>query len=118
MTIKHQISTAITAHEQWKQTLVQAIETGVCRTHPDEVSEDTNCQLGKWLLDLAGTDDALSLHYASVVNLHAEFHREAGEILKLAMCGGKSTARKRLGHEYKTVSENLIRELRAWDSNL
>ena len=117
MSTKDEISKAIAAHERWKETLSQCIETGVCTTSPDVVKEDSNCAFGKWLISQAD-EMGPSPYFNNVVNLHTAFHQEAGEILKLAMCGGKRKAKERLGTTYQSVSEDLIRELLDWDASL
>ena len=118
MSVKEEIDLAIQSHEQWKKTLQQAVDTGVCRTPPDEIREDGNCQFGKWLYSRFDDFDQSAPHFNTVVNLHAEFHQEAAEVLKMAMHGRRPQARERLQGPYREISEKLIGKMTEWAQSL
>ena len=73
---------AIAAHAKWKFYLRQAIETGTSEWTVAEVRPDNQCEFGKWLLALP-RGDRDPKHWDAVRQLHAEFHEEAAEVLKM-----------------------------------
>ncbi|MGB1237147.1 MAG: CZB domain-containing protein [Pseudomonadales bacterium] len=120
MDIYDEIEKAISAHGQWKVKLRRAIDTGVCESTPDKVKQDNNCSFGKWLhyrLDEQYKDCEM---YRDVVNLHANFHREAGTILELALNGEREQAQDliKLGGRFSRYSGQLTRTMKQWQASL
>lgn len=120
MNIQEEISKAISAHGQWKVKLRKAIDTGECESTPAKVKMDNNCSFGKWLHNRI--DDAYKEHpmYPEVVKLHAEFHKEAGAILELAMNGKteEANARLGLGSQFSSHSAKLTQKMKEWQASV
>ncbi len=120
MELKETISKAIAVHVDWKRKLDLAIETGQSESTPERVRKDYNCSFGKWLhhrIDPAAKD---SPHYKDILELHADFHREAGHVLELALKGDKAAARELVasGSTFQKVSGELTRKMLIWKSEL
>lgn len=117
MNLKEAIKMGIGAHGMWKQRLLDAIKTGKSEWTPAIVCKDDQCDFGKWLYSCSPQDNGTA-HYKQVKSLHAEFHLEAADILRLALAGNKEEASKAIAHgsRYASVSSNLIREMMNWNS--
>ena len=120
MSIPEQIDSAVIAHSEWKVRLRQAVETVESEHSPADVSVDNKCAFGKWLHEEMDTADRTSSHYREVVQLHADFHKEAGSILKQALQGDSEQAQERLGlmSEFSSVSSKLISSLKKWKDSI
>ncbi|WNO08659.1 CZB domain-containing protein [Teredinibacter sp. KSP-S5-2] len=120
MEVKEEIGKAITAHDHWKQKLRQAIDTGECESTPDRVKQDYNCSFGKWLHQRIDENQKHSEYYEAVVSIHADFHKEAGKILELALTGQKEKANAlmRLGGDFSTISTKLTTLMKEWQNIL
>jgi hypothetical protein len=116
MSFNEVINSAVAAHGQWKQKLRQAIDTGQCESTPEKVKQDNNCAFGKWLYDRIDSSAKSSVYYKDVVDLHAQFHREAGTILELALSGDKGQANEKmkLGSEFSKTSAALTTKMKEW----
>lgn len=115
MSLKDEITKGIGAHGLWKQRLIDAIANGKSDWKPDTVCMDNQCDFGKWLYG-ASPADKKSPHYETVKSLHAQFHKVAGEILRLALSGKKSEANTAMGDnsQYRDLSSKLTKEMMAW----
>jgi methyl-accepting chemotaxis protein len=113
--MKAEITAAINAHGAWKEKLKAAIETGKSESIPDSVAPDSNCAFGKWLYSLNGAE-IQSENYTEVKDLHAQFHKAAANVLKIALSGQKEEATKQmdLGSDYVKASSNLILAMGRW----
>ena len=120
MDVYEEINQAIAAHGQWKQKLRTAIDTGVCESTPDKVKLDNNCSFGKWLHERIDPSVKGTTYYNEVVILHAQFHKEAGSILELALNGNKEEAmnRMQLGSAFSSLSSKLTIKLNEWQETL
>ncbi|MCO7225277.1 CZB domain-containing protein [Pleionea sp. CnH1-48] len=120
MSTYDEISKAIAAHGQWKNKLRNAIDTGKCESTPAKVKQDNNCSFGKWLHGRIDPQAKSSSYYSTVVNLHADFHKEAGSILEVALSGDKNSASQRigLGSEFSRLSAELTKTMKAWQDSL
>jgi hypothetical protein len=118
MSLKDAISKGIGAHGMWKQRLVSAISTGQSEWTPAIVCQDNQCEFGKWLYSCSAQEKA-SPHFNEVKKLHAQFHSEAAEVLKMALAGQKSEATQAIdnGSKYHTISTSLTKEMMAWRNN-
>ena len=118
MSLKDAISKGIGAHGMWKQRLVSAINTGQSEWVPAVVCQDNQCEFGKWLYPCSAQEKS-SKHFGEVRNLHAQFHSEAAEVLKMALAKKKDEATKAIaaGSKYHLISTNLTKEMMAWKSN-
>ena len=119
-TIHDEIDKAVAAHQAWKQKLNQAIETGECESTPERVKKDNNCSFGKWLHERIDPEAKGTPYYNEILALHAQFHREAGGILEIALSGDKKRARKLmgLGSDFSNLSANLVTKMRWWKTTL
>jgi methyl-accepting chemotaxis protein len=99
----------IWAHSQWKQRLRSAITTGRSEFTVERVCTDNSCDLGKWIHGLP-PQYKVAPEWQKLKTLHAQFHTEAGRILKLALEGNGADAEKALGlgSSYSKLSSNLV----------
>jgi hypothetical protein len=120
MCIHDEIDKAIAAHGAWKDKLRSAIKTGECESTPARVKQDNNCSFGKWLHERVDPALRTTSHYQQVLRLHADFHREAGSILEIALRGGKDEANQRMqmGGTFVRTSAELTKTMRAWQAAL
>ena len=120
MSTYDEISKAISAHDKWKEKLRAAIDTGECESTPERVSMDNNCSFGKWLYERIEPAAKSTESYTKVVQLHSEFHQEAGSILDQALNGDKSIANSKLGlgSQFAKISAKLTHELQVWQESL
>ena len=120
MSSHDEIDMAIKAHASWKDKLREAINSGECESTPARVKQDCNCSFGKWLHERIDPAAKGTPHYQKVKQLHADFHREAGTILEVALRGNKDEAneRMRLGSHFVQVSADLTRTMREWQAAL
>ena len=109
------IDAALTAHTQWKKRLHDALKTGQSEFQVAVVKRDNACQFGQWLYGLS-QEERNSDECKKVIELHAEFHKTAAEILDLALRGKKEEALTLLqfGGAYGIVSGRLVLALQAW----
>jgi len=112
---KEAIIAALGAHAQWKNRLMEAVNKGESEWTVEKVKKDNECSFGQWLYNLpyemkTGDD------YEKVKELHAEFHKTAGEILQMALSGKKEEAMKKLeyGGGYGSISGKLVFALNNW----
>lgn len=120
MTVYDEIDKAISAHGMWKQKLRSAIDTGECESTPEKVKADNNCGFGKWLHERIDPMVKSSPHYNEVVALHADFHKEAGVILELALNGNAVQANQKMGisGDFAKYSAALTRKMKDWQGAL
>jgi len=113
------IDRALLAHKEWKDRLEHAIITGQSDFEPIIVMRDNACEFGKWLYSLPANEKS-SENFNIVKNLHAEFHKIAGDILKHAISGNKNEAKARLsfGGTYGIASAKLGVALYDWKKKL
>ena len=113
------IDKAVLAHKEWKTRLEHAIQTGQSEFSPAIVKGDNSCEFGKWLYGLAASDKSGS-DFKTVRDLHAEFHKIAGEILQQAISGQQEEAMKNLsfGGTYGVASSKLTTALYEWKKKL
>lgn len=117
MSIQEEIKKAIGAHGLWKGRLTSAIETGSSEFTPDRIRHDNECDFGRWLY--GATIPPATKHtpeYESCRRLHAEFHQEAANVLKLAVTGHKDKAREAMSprSKFAEVSSHLTSEMMKW----
>jgi hypothetical protein len=119
MTDPKEIVHAIAAHAKWKFYLRQAIDTGTSEWTVDEVRPDNRCEFGTWLRTLS-PDNHDSQNWDEVSRLHAEFHKEAAEVLKLALAGRRKEAEAAIamGSRFTKVSTKLTISMTAWKKAL
>ena len=104
------IDKVIWAHSRWKVHLKQAIETGESDFNVENTSNPHACRFGQWL----DSEDGKKLpDYDMIVQLHKEFHREASNILDLALKGSASeaTAKMQMGSKFNRLTAKLVNGL-------
>ena len=113
------LTAAIAAHGQWKQRLRDAVATGKSEFQPATVCLDNQCAFGKWLYSRDPQTRSGS-RWQCVRTRHAEFHQEAGRVLKLALEGQKSAAEAALNPHSKfgQITQHLTEEVIAWKKDL
>ncbi|GEM_PF-678480 len=109
-TMNKKMGDAIVMHNRWKFDLKQAIATGQSHILVEEAQNPLLCSFGKWLYSAEGI---ILPNYLELVELHGEFHKEAANILHLALTGESSEAiaRMQLGSDFSRISSNLIDKL-------
>jgi methyl-accepting chemotaxis protein len=107
---RDEISAAIQAHALWAFHLQDAIKTGRSEFSAEAVGADDQCEFGKWLYARLGSANGDTAMFMEIRELHAEFHRQTGNILALALSGDAAKAALLVasGSEYKKLSEKLI----------
>ncbi|MBL4607332.1 MAG: CZB domain-containing protein [Pseudomonadales bacterium] len=120
MSTSEEITKAISAHGAWKVKLRNAINTGECESTPSNVKKDNNCSFGKWLYERIDPSAKNSPFYNQARELHADFHKEAGAILGLALGGNKSEAEKRMSltGDFSRYSAELTAKMKEWQRSL
>ena len=110
---------ALAAHTKWKFYLREAIETGTSKWTVEEVRVDNRCEFGLWLQALS-RDERETEHWEDVCQLHAEFYKEASEVLKLALAGRREEAEAAIvqGGRFAKISTKLTITMTAWQKGL
>lgn len=100
---------AIQAHVQWKLRLLAYIN-GVGEEHldPEEVSSDCLCMLGQWIYGHGAESYGDHDKFHSLKEVHADFHRYAGEVVRAVNQGEREHALRLLqSGEYPKVSNRI-----------
>lgn len=114
MAFADEINNAIGAHGLWKTRLKHSITYTKSDFPVEQVSQDNLCEFGKWLYS-CGPEEKKSAEWLAVRDLHAKFHRSAGQVLDLALQGKKKEAEEVLsGGEFAKVSGELNSALMKW----
>lgn len=115
--MKEKIKKAIAAHGARKDRLSTAIASGKLEIPIANIRADNVCDFGKWLhgeVAVLGREP----RYAKVKDLHARFHRAAGEVAELALAGKKAEAEVAMAGDYAAVSATLTKEMTDWEASL
>jgi hypothetical protein len=105
---------AITAHSQWKLRLKSVVDGTSRETlDPAVIAVDDKCALGQWIRGDAKAYEGLE-EYRDLMAQHAQFHRCAAEVLKLALAGRKGEASAQLENtgEFTEASIRTISAIR------
>jgi len=115
-TLQEQIQKAITAHGVFKVRLGQMVEAGGSEMAPAAVASDSQCSLGQWLYSGLDAAAKASPHYVTVRDLHAQFHRAAGEVAALSASRKRTEALEamEMGSTFKQASAKLVVALTNW----
>jgi methyl-accepting chemotaxis protein len=109
-----EITKAIVAHSTWKSRLSEAITTGKSDATAVDAAADNKCAFGMWLHgpEFPAVEKA-SPAYGDVVKLHAAFHKEAANVLRMALSGERqhATAAMAIGSAYSHASASLLEAL-------
>lgn len=97
----------IGAHVMWKQRLTAFLAgDSEEKLDPATIQLDDRCALGKWIYGDGASMSALP-GYEEVRSLHAQFHRNAAEVVSLHLAGRTAEAETLLQGEYSKLSERL-----------
>jgi hypothetical protein len=91
---------AIQAHAAWKMKLSNYIRSPDDSLNPDMVCKDDQCALGKWIHG-EGSLYSAEPEFGFLKGAHADFHKEAAEIIRRAKRGEKVTDEMALGAKSK-----------------
>jgi hypothetical protein len=111
-----ELNRAMANHGVWKVRLREAIESGTSEYEPKVVALETECEFGKWLHGIPIADRPAEFWH-KVQRLHAQFHQEAGRILRLALDGSSDEALSLVADlrgEFVSTSIELTSTLQAW----
>src|SRR5512139_54111 len=101
----------IGAHVMWKQRLTAFLAGDSSETlDPETIRLDDRCALGKWIYGDGKPMGELP-RYEEVRELHAQFHQNAAEVVKLHLAGNTADAEKLLQGDYSRLSEKLKHRL-------
>ncbi len=75
---------ALDAHVQWKVKLSRYMAKPDRSLSPDTVGKDSECALGKWIYSDGRSLAAKAPSFEKLRTAHAEFHRQAADILRRA----------------------------------
>jgi len=106
----------IAAHGLWKFRLHEAIASGRSKFDPEVVQRDDRCPFGKWLYGEGQQTHRHDERFETARQLHATFHRAAGDVLRLALDGRSADAAERMtpGQPFLDVSLQLVHHLDGW----
>ncbi len=117
MSAKDEIKKAMGVHGMWKARLSTAIDFGKSEFSVDAVQRDNACDFGRWLHGASIPEAAKRMaEYETCRRLHADFHRAAADVLKLAIAGQKAQAQNALASSSKfaAVSADLTTNMMKW----
>ena len=115
-TLQEQIQKAISAHGVYKFKLSRMVEAESGEIQPPTAAADNLCPVGQWLYEGLAPAQRSGEHYRSVVELHARFHRAAGEVAALSFARRRTEALEamELTSSFKKTSDQLVAALEAW----
>lgn len=102
---------AIRAHMQWKQKLRSYLGGSGGKLDVVTVERDDKCVLGCWLHG-DGKRLASDPIYTSLRGHHAEFHRCAAQVIRLADAGERDAAQAMLMNQFSALSDRTVQEIR------
>jgi len=109
------ITKAIGTHGAWKKRLSTAIANGMHTEDVSIVAQDDQCEFGRWLhgSNPTGSDQG---HHQAATTLHAAFHKEAANTLRLISAGNKAQAEASIAHggAFTKTSEVLCNTMIEW----
>ena len=119
-TLQEQIQKAITAHGVFKVRLGQMVEAGGTEMTAAVAASDDQCPFGQWLYSGLGPADKADPNYQIVKDLHATFHRAAGDVVALSLARKRTDAlaAMEMGSTFKQTSAKLVIALTTWSDSL
>ncbi|MBL1294293.1 MAG: CZB domain-containing protein [Thiotrichales bacterium] len=119
MSDAQQLTKGIASHGMWKQRLIDTIKSGKSDWKPEIVCKDNQCEFGKWLYSCSAQDKA-SAHYRNVRALHTDFHKNAANVLELALKNKQAEAESAIQHgsKYASTSSDLTKAMMNWKKEL
>lgn len=103
---------AITQHMQWKFRL-DLLVAGYSREtlDPDLVALAGSCELGGWIAEEGERNHGSNPAFRSLKRTHAEFHRCAGEIVRLCLAGRRAEAERAFDWDFRPVYTEAMRAM-------
>ncbi len=100
---------AIQAHVLWRVRLEAYVDgTSDEKLNPNTVGRDDCCDLGKWIYGVGGRHYGAHPIFPDLKEVHACFHKAAGEVVHCVDSGDIEKARKLLLQgEYTTCSHRV-----------
>lgn len=100
---------AIQAHVLWRVRLEAYVEgTSTEKLNPEIVARDDCCALGKWIYGAGGTHYGTHPRFPELKEVHACFHKAAGEVVRCVDSGNNEKARELLLQgKYTTCSHQV-----------
>lgn len=100
---------AIVSHLKWKIHLRNFLDGRGEKLDKDVVAKDDACELGQWIYD-EGKQFAETTPYRELVKKHAQFHRQAAEVVRKAESGDREGAESLLetGREFSAASKDIV----------
>ncbi len=113
--VEAMITKAIGAHGAWKKRLCTAISDGTHKEDVTVVAQDDQCEFGRWLHGSkpTGPDQA---HHQAAKTLHAAFHKETANTLRLVSAGNRAQAKTSIatGGAFAEASRVLTKTMIEW----
>jgi hypothetical protein len=115
MTLYEDINKATAGHDAWKGRLAKAIQNGKADITPQQAEADDCCDFGRWLYSLPPQTRQTG-QFETVRVLHAQFHKQAALVLRLALAGHRQLAKLAMaqGSGFALLSADLVAALRRW----
>ena len=102
------------AHNAWGARLREAIDTGSSAMSVQQAGGDENCAFGKWLHAPGEFRTTQPERWQQIHDLHEQFHRNAADVLKLAITGQRTQAAERMkAPDFVNVQRELTDTLQA-----
>lgn len=113
------IDDAIKSHMSWRNTLLNQFSNPDKELSYEFVSSDCNCAVGKWLLRI-GPRFSSNSNFQDLKRVHAQFHKCAGEIVRMAQNGDEVTSELILGSgtEFDRLSHDVVSSLKSFRSHI
>ena len=106
------LGAAIDAHTQWRVKLKAAISRGE-KLDASTISQDTKCELGRWLSGEGRSRFGSKPEFQKLVNSHRAFHDAAGKVASAVNAGKTADAEKLLSGPFQTQSQDTVAAITA-----
>jgi hypothetical protein len=109
------IKNALHVHAEWRIRIKRAITSGTFDKTPEQLLDDTDCDIGKWLY-YEVPEPLKGPEYHTLRVAHRRFHQVISEIIRNVLEGETyaATEQIRAGSEFMELSALMNRELTKW----
>jgi hypothetical protein len=99
---------AAKAHRDWN-TKLRMYLNGSGTLNPEDIQKDNLCALGQWIYG-EGKKHIVCAEYEELRTIHAEFHKNAAEIVRLIDKNEKEKAKQKLdaGSKFRDLSLKIL----------
>ena len=116
--LTQEINEYIRQHRDWKEHLLEAINTGKSEYSPEAIAGDHECAFGKWIYS-ADSATRSTPQYEETKRLHAEFHQKASKVLADALAGHRDQALHDVEHgAFNKATSALVVSMMRWKRSL